>query len=162
MAKAVSSTFELVDSVISNSVTSFDFIMCALASRCFQIELVPGSDWWWRTWNEMMDMMPWLLVSSILQCISQCYEGAWLELFQATEHFVSPFMEAYKVSNMICKVRLLKLRIKKHWFLDDMITFSHKVFEHVESDMVLGIWMLCNLSWDTVKTNVTVKYSDGS
>jgi len=44
MAKAVSSTVELVNSDTSDSVYSFNFAMCAFASKCFPIELVPCSD----------------------------------------------------------------------------------------------------------------------
>jgi len=49
MAKAVSSTAELVNSVTSDSVNSFNFGMCAVASKCFPIELVPCSDGWRRS-----------------------------------------------------------------------------------------------------------------
>jgi len=44
MAKAVPSTVELDNSDTSDSVNSFDFAMCAFASKCFPIELVPCSD----------------------------------------------------------------------------------------------------------------------
>ena len=50
MAKAVSPTVELVNSVTSDSVNLFDFAMWAFASKCFPIELVPCSDGWRRTW----------------------------------------------------------------------------------------------------------------
>jgi len=49
MAKAVASTIELVNSVTSDSVNSFYFTMCAFASNCFPIELVPCSDGLRRT-----------------------------------------------------------------------------------------------------------------
>jgi len=44
MAKAVSSTVELVDSETLNSVISFNFAMCGFASKCFPTELVPCAD----------------------------------------------------------------------------------------------------------------------
>ena len=50
MAKAVSSTVELVNRVTSDTVNSFNFEICALGSKCLPIELVPCSDGWWRTW----------------------------------------------------------------------------------------------------------------
>jgi len=68
MAKAVSSTVELVNSVTSDSVNSFNFALWAFASKCFPIELVPLSDGWRRTWWQTIHMMPGLPVSSIPQC----------------------------------------------------------------------------------------------
>jgi len=68
MAKAVSSTVVLVNSVTSDSVNSFNFAMWAFASKCFPIELVPCSDGWRRTWWQTIHMMPGLPVSSIPQC----------------------------------------------------------------------------------------------
>jgi len=68
MAKAVSSTVELVNSVISDSVNLFNFAMWAFASKCFPIELVTCSDGWRRTWWQMIHMMPGLPVFSIPQC----------------------------------------------------------------------------------------------
>jgi len=44
MAKAVSSTVELVNSVTSDSVNWFSFAMLAFGSKCFPIELVTYSD----------------------------------------------------------------------------------------------------------------------
>jgi len=46
MASAASSTVELVNSVTSDSVNSFNFAMCTFASKCLPIELVPCSDGW--------------------------------------------------------------------------------------------------------------------
>jgi len=46
MAKAVSSMVELVNSETSDSVNLFNFAMCAIASKCFPIELVPCCDGW--------------------------------------------------------------------------------------------------------------------
>jgi len=68
MPKAVSSTFELVNSVTSDSVNSFNFAMWAFASKCFPIELVPCSDGWRRTWWQRIHMMPGLPFSAIPQC----------------------------------------------------------------------------------------------
>jgi len=49
MANTVSSTVELVNSVTSDSVNSFNFAICAFASKCLPIELVTRSDGWRRT-----------------------------------------------------------------------------------------------------------------
>ena len=68
MAKAVSLTVELVNSVTSASVNSFNVAMWAFASKCFPIALVPCSDRWQRTWWQTIHMMPGLPVSSIPQC----------------------------------------------------------------------------------------------
>jgi len=68
MAKAVSSTVVLVNSVTSESVNSFNFPMWAFASKCYPIELVPCSDGWRRTWWQTIHMMPGLSVCSIPQC----------------------------------------------------------------------------------------------
>jgi len=68
MAKAVSSTVELINSVTSDSIHSFNFTMWAFASKCFTIVLVPYSDGWRRTWWQTIQMMPGLPVSSIAQC----------------------------------------------------------------------------------------------
>jgi len=46
MAKVVSLTVELVNSVPSDSVILFNFVMGAFASKCFPTELVPCSDGW--------------------------------------------------------------------------------------------------------------------
>jgi len=68
MANTVSSTVELVNSVTSDSVNSFNFQMWAFASKCFPIDLVPCSDGWRRTWWQTIHMMPGLPVCSIPQC----------------------------------------------------------------------------------------------
>jgi len=68
MAKAVSSTVELVNSVTSYPVNSFNFAMWAFASKCFPIEPLPCSDGWRRTWWHTIHMMPGLPFSAIPQC----------------------------------------------------------------------------------------------
>jgi len=68
IAQGVSSTVVPVYSETSDSVNSFNFAMCACASKCFSIELVPWSDWWQRTWWHTIHMMPGLQVCSIVQC----------------------------------------------------------------------------------------------
>jgi len=67
MAKAVSLTVELVNWLNSDSVNLFNFAMCAFASRCFLIEVVPCSDGWWKPWWQMIHMMQGLPVASIPQ-----------------------------------------------------------------------------------------------
>jgi len=44
ITRAVLSTVELHISVTSDSVNSFNLAICAFASKCFPIELVPCSD----------------------------------------------------------------------------------------------------------------------
>jgi hypothetical protein len=46
MTNTVSSTVELVNSVTSESINSFNYVRWALASKCFPIELVPQSHEW--------------------------------------------------------------------------------------------------------------------
>jgi len=67
MAKAVSLTVELANSVTSDCVNWFNLAMWVFASKCFPIELVPCSDEW-RMWWPMIHMMPVMPVSLILQC----------------------------------------------------------------------------------------------
>jgi len=71
-AKAVSSTIELVNSVTSDSVNSFNFAMWAFASKCFPIELVPCSDRWRRTWwQDTYDAWAAGVLNSAVQIKSQ-------------------------------------------------------------------------------------------
>jgi len=139
MAKAVSSTVVLVNSVMSDSVNSFNFVMWAFASKCFPIELVPCSDRWRRTCSQTIHMMPGLPVSSIPQCKKNRHDGACLELFQAIGRFDPAFIEAHQVSKMICNVRSLRSRMKTRSCLEEIITSSQEVFKDLESDMVGGI-----------------------
>jgi len=150
MASAASSTIEQVNSVTSDSVHSFIFAMCACPSTCLPIELVPCSDGWRRTWWQTIYMMPGLPVSSILQCKLNCHEGPCLELFQAIERFEPTFIEVHQASNMVCKVRSFKSRIKTRPFLEGIITSSNQVFNDVESDVAVGIWLLRNWTWKDV------------
>ena len=46
MAKAVSATVELINSVTSDTVNLFNFAICAFASKCLPFELGPCSDGW--------------------------------------------------------------------------------------------------------------------
>jgi len=81
MAKAVSSTVELVNSVTSDSVNSYNFAMWAFASKCFPIDLVPCSDGWRRSWWQTIHMMPGLPFYSFSQCKLNRHEVACLEVF---------------------------------------------------------------------------------
>jgi len=67
MANAVPSTDVLVNSETSDSVCSFNFALCAFASKCFPMELVPCSDEGRRTWWQKKHMIPGLPVSSLPQ-----------------------------------------------------------------------------------------------
>jgi len=116
MANAVTSTVELVNSVTSDAVNSFNFVMWAFASKFFLIQLVPCSDGWRRTWWQTIHIMPGLPVSSIPQCKSNRHEGTWLELFPAIGHFESIFTEPHHASEMISKVKSLKSQINTHSF----------------------------------------------
>ena len=156
MAKAVSSTVELVNSVTSDSVNSFNFAMWAFASKCFTIELVPCSDGWRRTWWHTIHMMPGLPFSSIPQCKQNRHEGTCLELFQAIGCFEPTFIEAHHASKMICKVRSLKSRIKTRSFLEEIITPRKEVFKDCESDMVVKFRMLGNPTWKIAESIVIV------
>ena len=162
MAKAVSSTFELVISVTSDSISSFNFAMWTFATKCFPIELVPCYDWWQRTWCQMIHMMSGLPVSSIPQCKYNSHEGACRVLFQAIGPFESTFIEAHQASNITCKVRSFKSRIKRRSFLEEIITSSNLVFKDLESNMAVRIRMLGNLTRKTAESNNTVKQTVGS
>jgi hypothetical protein len=122
MAKAVSSTIELFNSVTSDSVYSFNFAMCTFGTMCLPIELVPYSDGWRRTWWQTIYMMPRMPVSSIPQCQWTPHEGSCLELFQVIGRLEPIFIEAHQASKMICKVRSSKSRIQAHSFLEDIMT----------------------------------------
>jgi len=162
MAKAVLSTVELINSVTSDSVNSFNFAMWAFATKCFTIELVPCSDGWRRSWWQMIHMMPGLPVSTILQCKQNHHEGACQELFQAIGRFESTFIEPHQPLKMICKVRSLKSRIKTCSFLEEIITSSNEVFKDFESDMAVGIRQLGNSTWKTAQIHDTAKQTAGS
>jgi hypothetical protein len=156
MAKAVSSTVQLGNSVTSGSVNPFNFAMEAFATQCFRIELVPCSDGWRRTSSQTVHMMPGLPVFSILQCKLNRHEGTWLELCQALGRFKPICIEAHQALKMICKVRLLKSRTTTVSFLEDIITTSNEEFKDFESDMAVGIRKLCNPTRENVESDVTV------
>ena len=162
LAKAVSATVKLVNSVTSDSVNSFNFAMWAVASKCFPVELVPWSDGWRRTWWQTIHMMPGLPVPSIPQCQLNRHEGACLELFQAIGRFEPTSIEAHQALETICKVRSLKSQIKTRSFLDKIITSSKVMFKDFESDMAVGIRNLGNATRKTTKANDTVKQTAGS
>jgi hypothetical protein len=88
--------------------------------------------------------------------------GACRELFQEIGHFDSTFIEAHQQSNMICKVRSLKLQIKILSFLEVIITSSKEVFKDFESNRVVRIRKLGNSTWKSAESNVTVVQTAGS
>jgi len=112
MAKAASSTFELLNSVTYNGINLFNLAMFDFASKCFPIELFPCSDGWRRTWWQRIHIMLWLPFCCIPQCKLNQQDGACLDLFQATGHSEPIFIEANQASNVICNVQSLKSRIK--------------------------------------------------
>jgi len=158
VAKSVPSTVELVNSVTSDSVDSFNFALCASTSKCFPIELSPCSDGWQRTWWQMIHRMPGLPLSSIPQCKWKCHKGACFDSFKAFDPFKSVLIAVQDASNIICTVRSLKSQTKSFSFLDDIITPSLKVLKYLESDILVGIWKLHNSTWDEVTRLVIVKW----
>lgn len=68
MAKTISSPLKLVNSITSNSVNRFNFMMWTLASKWFPVALVPCSNGWRKTWWQMLHMLPGLQVLSMPQC----------------------------------------------------------------------------------------------
>ena len=151
MAKAISSTVELANSVTSDSVNLFNFAMWAFASNCFSIELVPCSDGWLRTWWQTIHMMPGLPVSSIPQCKLNRHKGTCLELFHPIGRFERTFFEAHHASKMIRKVRSLKWRITIRSYLEVMIISSDEVFTDGVSDLGVELWKLGNLIRETAE-----------
>jgi len=71
-------------------------------------------------------MMAGLPVSSIPHSNQKHHDGAGLESLQAIRHFKPTFIKTNQVSNMICKVKLLKWRIKRGLFLEQIITSSEQ------------------------------------
>jgi len=157
MAKAISSTVDLVNVVISDCVNSFNFGMCPSASKCFPIQQVPCSDGWQRTWWQIIPMMPGLRSSSILQGKQNPHDGTCLESFQAIGGVGTACVEAHQASNMICKVWSLISEIKTYSALEDINTSNNKVLKDFESIIVVGSWKLGNLTCETVKSSVMVK-----
>jgi len=162
IANAASSTIELVISVTSNYVNSFNFVMWAFSLQCFHIELVPYSVGSRRTWWQMILMIWGLPVSSIWQCNSNLHQDACLESFQAIGHFELTFIEAHQAFKMIGKVRSLKSRLNTHALLEDIITSSNEVFNDFESDIVVGIRKISNLTCETAESNLIVTQNAGS
>jgi len=162
MAKAVSSTNELVNSVTSNSVNSCKFAMWSFASKCFPYELFPWFDGWRRTWWQTIHMIPGLPVSSIPQCKYNRHQDACLESFQAIGCIGPTFIEAHRASDMICKARSLKPQIMTCSFLEEIITSRNEVIRDFEHDMAVGIRKLYKPTQDTAKSYVIVKQNAGS
>jgi len=71
-------------------------------------------------------------------------------------------MEAHQTSNLICKVRSLKSRIKTGSILEEIITLSKEAFKDLESDMAVRIRQLGNSCRKTAKSNITVEQTAGS
>jgi len=84
-------------------------------------------------------MMPELPISSIAQCRYNCHEGAHLKLFQARGCYNPAFIEDQQATNIMGKVRSLKLRIKTHSFLEYIITSTNELFMDWKSDVIVEI-----------------------
>jgi len=162
LANTVSSTVELLNPVTSHSVDSFNIVMWAFAGRCFPNEQVPCCDGWQRTWWQMIHMIPWLPVSSILQCKKNRHEDVCLEFFLAIGHFAPTSIDGHQALKMICKVRSLKSRIKTHSLLEEIITFSIKLCKDIESDMAVELRNLSNPTWVAAERKVIVQRNVGS
>jgi len=144
MAKAVSSTVELINSVTANSVNLYISAMWAFASKCFPIELVPCSDEWRRTCWQTIHKMPALPFSSIQHWNYYCHEGACFEVSQAIERFEPTFIDAQPASKMTCEVRSLESRIEIHSFLEAIKTSINMVLKDFEYNIAIRIWKLGN------------------
>jgi hypothetical protein len=162
MAKAVSSTVELVNSVTSNSINPFYFAMWAFTSKSFPIELVPCSDRWLRTWWSSIHIMPGLPVFWLPQCKSNHNEGACRKSFPAICRCESAFFEAYQTLNMIGKGWSLKSSIKRCSCLEEIITSRKVVLKNFQFDIAVKITKLGNSTRKTDKSNVTVIQTPGS
>jgi hypothetical protein len=157
MAIAGSATIEPVNSVNSNSVNSFNLAMWGFPWMCFPIELVSGSDWWWRPWWQTICMSPGLPGSSIRQCKYACQHDECWELFQTIVHFEPTYFGAHQISKTMWKVRSLISRIKRHLFFKELITSSNKLFIHFESDMAVELRKLGNQTRETANSLIIVQ-----
>jgi len=162
MAKAVSSTIQLFNSVSSNCVNSLYVAVWAFASMCFPIALVPCSGGCQRTWWHTIHLIPGLLVSSISQCKYIRHEDTGLELFQAIRCFKPTCIEAHQTLKMICKLRLLKSQIKTRWCLEEMITSSNEESNDFEPDMALELRNQEYPTLETAERYIIVKQNVGS
>jgi len=156
MPQVVSLTVKQVNLEVSDSVNSFNFAMCVFTRKCYPVGLVSYPDGWWRTWWQTMEMMPRLLVFSIVQCKLDYHDGAWLESFHKMWRFEAAFSVVREAINIICQVWLNESWLKIDLFWDDIITSSKKLFTEFESDMAVGNWMLHNLSWVMVTSFATM------
>jgi len=127
VADEVSWTVEQFNSVPTDYVNWFNFMMLTFDSNWFPIELLPWCDGWQRTWWQMIHMMPGLPFSSIPQCQYNLLKGVCVEVFQVVGSFEPTLTEAHPASIMICKVRSFKSQIQTHSYVEDIIPFSSKV-----------------------------------
>jgi hypothetical protein len=163
MAKAVSFTIELVNSVTSYYVNSINFETWAFASFCFLNRLVPCSDGWRGTWWQMIHIFPRLPVSSNPRCKFNPHEDTCLELFRAIGLFHPTFIEPNQPLTMMCNVRAPKSQMTlTHSSLNEIITSSNKVFKDFESEMAVGSRKLGHPTWQAARSNVTIKQTAGS
>jgi len=157
MAKAISSTFELANSVTTDFLTSFICAMSTLASKWYATELMPYSEGWRRSWSVTWHVMPWQLVFSILQCTFYRHDGECLHLFQTMGPCKPMKIEANWASNIICKVRLLKSQIMTPSSVQDILTSSNEVYIDTESEIMEGIWWLHNPTCEPAISYIMVK-----
>jgi len=68
VANAVMSALVIVNSDTSDSLRLCNFRMCASASKCFPMELVPCSNRYRKTWWPMIHMKARMLISSFPRC----------------------------------------------------------------------------------------------
>ena len=141
----------MVNSVTSNSVNLFSFVIYTMTRKCCPTELDPRSDAWWSCWCQPIHMTPGLQVSSIPQWKLNCHNVACHDLFQAMEQFEPPFIEDHKSQNIIWNVRSLKSRISTHSILEEIKISWNEVFEDVKSDISTGVYMLGKCNRESVK-----------
>jgi len=72
-------------------------------------------------------------------------------------HLEPTVIDAHQATKMICKVKFLKPPIETSSFLEEIITCRNDVLKVIVSDIVVGIWKLGNLTWETDKSHNIVK-----
>jgi hypothetical protein len=157
IAKALSSTVELVNVVTSDSVNMFNYALCAFAHKCLPIELLPSADGWERNWCQMRHRMPELPDSSIPLWNVTHHQGTCLDLFQAIGCFEPTVKQAHQTSKMICKTKLLKSRLQALPLVQDLIISYTQVLKDFEFYVDVAIWKLSNSTSVAIKSKVTLK-----
>jgi len=162
MAKAVSSTVELVHSLKSDSFTSFILGMWVFNSTCFLIKLVSCINGQRRTWNLTIYQIPDLPVCLIPQYNWNCHQHACCDWIQAIGHWKATFIESYQAPQIMGEVISLEYRVETISFLEGIIAARNAVFYDFVRYMVIGTRKLGNPSTETAESMITVKKKVGS